>query len=243
MNIMTYALTLVLMSGTLSLTPPDVVQEGDKAGHEIFDNLLKKHVSVTGVVDYSGLASDRSELNRYTRILSENAPTDYWTRDEQLAYWINAYNAFTLTLIVDNLPVSSITSIEGGKPWDKKWISIRSATYSLNDIENDIIRSQFYEPRIHFAVNCAAKSCPPLLNRAWTADNLEINLDRQTRKFINDGSYNVISNSSAKVSKIFEWYSVDFGDLRRFINRYSETQLSDSAKISYNDYNWGLNGG
>ena len=87
---------------------------------------------------------------------------------KKMAYWINVYNAFTIKMIVDNYPVSSITKLHGGKPWDVKWIELGEKKYSLNEIEHNILRPQFKDARIHFAVNCAAQSCPPILNKAWT---------------------------------------------------------------------------
>ena len=123
----------------------------------------------------------------------------------------------------------------------KNGLKLGSKTLSLNDIENEIIRPTFKEPRIHFAVNCAAKSCPPLLNKAWTASNLEANLEKQTKAFINNSKYNTISSGSAQVSKIFEWYAVDFGDLRTYLNKYSNTKLSSSASINFAEYDWQLN--
>ena len=210
--------------------------------HSTFDKLLKAHVSSTGVVDYAGFKSDASKLDSYIATLNENPIQSNWSKDEQLAYWINAYNAHTIKLILDNYPVKSIKDINGGKPWDKQWIKLGGKTYSLNNIENDIIRPTFNEPRIHFAVNCAAESCPPLHNGAWTASNLESNLELSTKKFINNSKYNQISASGASISSIFDWYGGDFGDVKAFLNRYSNTKLDSSSKISYSDYNWNLNG-
>jgi len=210
--------------------------------HAAFDKLLRAYVSSTGVVDYAGLKSNGAALEGYINLLRENPVKDSWSTGEKLAYWINAYNAHTLKLILDNYPVQSIKDINGGKPWDKKWIKLGDQTYSLNNIENDIIRPQFKEPRIHFAVNCAAKSCPPLLNRAWTAENLEKNFEATTKSFINSNKYNQISNSGAKISSIFDWYGGDFGDVKAFINKYSDTKINDGASIGFSNYDWDLNG-
>ena len=144
-------------------------------------------------------------------------------------------------LILDNYPTSSITKLKGGKPWDVKWIKLGSKTYSLNNIENDIIRPEFKEARIHFAVNCAAASCPPLLNQAWTPSNLEANFEKQAKAFVNNSAYNKISASKVQVSKIFEWYAGDFGDLIAYLNKYSTTKINKSAKVSYLEYDWALN--
>jgi hypothetical protein len=216
----------------LSATPPS---------HEAWDVLLKKHVSATGQVNYKGIKAEKSKLEDYLKTLSTNAPEESWSKAEQMAFWINAYNAFTVKLIVDNYPTSSITKVDAGKPWDQKWIKIGSKTYTLNNIENDILRPQFKDARIHFAVNCAAKSCPPLLNAAWTAANLNANLDAQAKKFINNPAFNKLSEKKAEVSKIFEWYAADFGKLIDFLNKYATTKVSAKAKVSYLEYDWGLN--
>lgn len=209
--------------------------------HETWDALLKKHVSATGQVNYKGIKAEKSKLEDYLKTLSTNAPEESWSKAEQMAFWINAYNAFTIKLIVDNYPTSSITKLHAGKPWDQKWIKIGSKTYTLNNIENDILRPQFKDARIHFAVNCAAKSCPPLLNAAWTATNLNSNLDAQAKKFINNPAFNKLSEKKAEVSKIFEWYAADFGKLIDFLNKYATTKASAKAKVSYLEYDWGLN--
>jgi hypothetical protein len=164
------------------------------------------------------------------------------SRNDKLAYWINIYNAFTLKKIVTNYPISSITKLDGGKPWDHKFIEIAGKTYSLNEIENEIIRPTFQEPRIHFAVNCAANSCPPLLNLAYTSDNLEKLLEQQTRSFINNTTHNTIGIDKLNLSKIFDWYSKDFGNVIAFINRYSKVKIKADAEIKYNEYDWNLNG-
>ena len=159
-----------------------------------------------------------------------------------MAYWINAYNAFTVKLILDHYPVGSIMDIKSGKPWDWKWIKLGDKTYSLNEIEHQVLRPQFKDARIHFAVNCAARSCPPLLNRAWTAANLNNWLDQQAGKFINNAKYNQISAAGAKISKIFEWYAEDFGpNIIDYLNKFSRTAVKTGAPVTYLEYNWELN--
>lgn len=208
--------------------------------HNILDKLLSENVSVSGKVNYKGLQAQVAELDKYLSKLTATEVNSL-TKNEQLAFWINAYNAFTIKKILDNYPLGSITDLDGGKPWDVKWIKLDGKTLSLNNIENDIIRPTFKEPRIHFAVNCAAKSCPPLMNKAWTANRLEADFMRQTKAFINNASHNKLSASNCQVSKIFEWYAVDFGDLITFLNKYSATAIDPSAQLGYKDYDWSLN--
>lgn len=209
--------------------------------HDSWDKLLRKHVSSSGKVNYKSFKSDKIALESYIKLLQDNPLQDSWNKNKKMAYWINAYNAFTIKLIVDNYPISSITKLDGGKPWDKKWIKLGGKTYSLNNIENDILRPQYKDARIHFAVNCAAKSCPTLLNRAWTASNLNANFEKQATAFINNANFNKISEKNIEVSKIFEWYAVDFGDLITYLNKYSRTKIKSNAKINYMEYDWNLN--
>ncbi len=210
--------------------------------HDLWDELLRKYVSSSGYVNYVGMRSEKANLDKYLAQLAANPPQKGWSRNEEMAYWINAYNAFTVKLILDHYPVKSIRDIHSGNPWDVKWIELGGNTYSLNQIENDKLRKRFGDARIHFAVNCAARSCPPLLNRAWTASSLSQTLDQRAKAFINNPKYNQISPSAAKVSKIFEWYAADFGDLRTFLNKYSKTSLEAGATIQYLEYDWSLNG-
>lgn len=216
----------------ISLAAPD---------HSSFDQLLRKYVNSKGNVNYAGLKADKAKLNAYLKTLIDQPIQDSWSRNEKLAYWVNAYNAFTLKLIIDNYPTSSITKLKGGKPWDVKWINLGGQTYSLNNIENDIIRPQFKEPRIHFAVNCAAASCPPLLNRAWTASTLNSYFEQQAKAFINNAAYNKISANKIQVSKIFDWYGGDFGNLINYLNKYSTVKINANAKVEFLEYDWALN--
>ena len=212
----------------------------DAISHEAFNKLLSTYVSGDGKVDYAGLKSEVAVLDTYLSQISSGSQ-DNWSKSKELAYWINAYNGYTIKLILDNYPLKSITDLYGGKPWDKKWIEIGGKTYSLNNIENDIIRPTFNEPRIHFAVNCAAKSCPKLGNFAFTEANLEEKLEKNTKKFIN-GPENKITADQASISKIFEWYKADFGDLKKFLNKYSDTKIAEGTELKYSEYDWQLNG-
>jgi len=219
---------------------PVVVKDAPPA-HDSWNKLLSQFVSATGKVNYRALKGKTSELEAYLKLLADNPVQSSWSRNEKMAYWINAYNAFTVKLILDNYPLSSITSLSGGKVWDKKWIKLGDKTYSLNNIENDILRPRYKDARIHFAVNCAAKSCPPLLNRAWTADNLNSNLSQQAKKFINNSAFNQVGANKVVISKIFEWYAADFGNIVDYLNKYSNTKINAKAQVSYQEYDWALN--
>lgn len=210
--------------------------------HEAWQKILSKYVSGSGVVNYSGLLGNIDALNEYLSQLSSTVPSSSDRSIEAKAFWMNAYNAFTIKLILNHFPVKSIREIDGGSPWDTKWIKLGSSTYSLNNIEHDIIRKYWKDGRIHFAVNCAAKSCPPISNRAFTKANTEKLLEELTRKFISNKDFNDVSPSKLELSKIFEWYKEDFGDLSKFIDKYTTIKVSNKANVSYKEYNWSLNG-
>ena len=230
------ALALLFLSRPTSAQtvagPPD---------HQTFEVLLQQYVNDQGKVNYKGLVTDKARLDAYCETLSANPPQESWSREAQMAYWINAYNAFTIKLIADHYPTQSIMRFDGGKTWDVRRISIGGKKYSLNNIENDILRPQFKDARIHFAINCAAKGCPPLWNHAYTAENLEETLKMRATAFINNPAFNTIKRDNASVSKIFEWYGKDFGDLRTFLNHYSKVVLKSGAVIGFNEYDWDLN--
>ncbi len=217
---------------------PEPQETPKSISHEIWNTLLQKYVSASGQVNYYGLKGEKEQLDIYIKLLSENYPNSKWDRNEQLAYWINVYNANTVKLILMNYPLKSITDLD--KPWDQKFIAVGKISYSLNQIENEIIRPIFQEPRIHFAVNCAARSCPPLLNEAFTPEKLISQLEKQTRAFINS-SANKITTNKVELSKIFDWYGEDFGELLSFIGKYSNVGVKGSAKISFLEYDWALN--
>lgn len=208
--------------------------------HQAFDELLQRHVSVEGRVNYEGMKQEYGRLKAYLQQLEANVPDDSAPKSVAMAYWINAYNAFTIDLIVRNYPLKSILQLDKGKTWDVKRIRLGGKKYSLNQIEHELLRKKWPDPRIHFALNCAAQSCPPLYNRAYSATQLDAQLDERTRLFINHSGYNQLTGTTLKLSRLFEWYAADFGDLPSFLNNYSQKQVT-TKKISYLEYNWNLN--
>ncbi len=209
--------------------------------HAIFNDLLKKHISSDGNVNYNGLKGDSKTLERYIDLLKTHQPIDSWTKEDKMAYWINAYNALTIDLILRNYPTKSIKDIKD--PWDQRLWQLGEKLYNLNDIEHEILR-KMNEPRIHFAIVCASVSCPKLQNEAFTALNLEEQLTNATKDFLTDTSKNELSENNIKLSKIFKWFKKDFeqnGSLIDFFNQYSEVSISNDAKKSFKDYNWDLN--
>lgn len=229
----------------------DYRSESQAVSHSLWDSLLQEHVSENGWVNYEGFIQDSLRFNRYLQLLSSNHPNrKNWSKEEQFAYWVNAYNAFTVKLIVDNYPVASIKDIKGGiafvnSVWDQNFIQIEEATYSLNNIEHGILRKRYKDPRIHFVVNCASVSCPTLWNKAYTAEGLEEQLNEAARRFLADESRNKLSAESVQLSKIFSWYRLDFRKVDKsivgYINRYAPTPVNKDASVEYLDYDWNLN--
>lgn len=246
------SIILFAVSSCFAVNAPTSTAE--PISHEIWNGLLKKHVDNKGFVNYAGFKKDQAELKKYLDLVEKNAPSDKWSKDEKLAYWINAYNAFTVQLILDNIPnkIKSIKDI-GSKvkipfvntPWDVKFINIGGKKMDLNNIEHGIIRKEFGEPRIHFALVCAAKSCPPLRNEAYEASKLSNQLDDQGVDFLNDSFKNQVSAKEAKLSNLFKWYGGDFKDKMSvidWVNKYAKVKADKNATISYLDYKWDLNG-
>ncbi|MCB0686777.1 MAG: DUF547 domain-containing protein [Saprospiraceae bacterium] len=239
--------TLLLASNACKVSMK--VSDSKPVSHVLWSELLQDHVSKDGWVDYKGFQKDSLKLKEYLNLLSSGHPNDKnWSRDEQLAYWINAYNAYTVKLITDHYPVQSIKDIKNGIPfvntvWDIKFINIEGHTYDLNNIEHGIIRPYFNEPRIHFAINCASVSCPRLLNEAYTADQLEEQLTNAARSFLADPLRNQVEKH--RVSSIFSWFRGDFkkksGSLVKFINQYAPEVVQEDTDLAFLDYNWQLN--
>jgi hypothetical protein len=250
---MQHLLIILFFVINLSCGTSDLGQQGSiPPSHTIWHELLQKHVNPAGKVSYKGIIQDKQKLQTYLDLLSNNAPDrGKWSKEEQLAYWINAYNAFTVKLIMDHYPVKSIHDIKPkvnipvvNTVWHIEFFKIGGKPASLDEIEHKILRKEFEEPRIHFAINCASFSCPILLNEAFVPEKLESQLDRVARQFINDPQRNRIAADKAEISQIFSWFQEDFtkkGSLIDFLNQYSKVKIKPNAKISHLDYNWALN--
>ncbi|WP_445381172.1 DUF547 domain-containing protein [Robiginitalea sp. IMCC43444] len=226
-----------------TLADADLVNQQDKVpSHELWDQLLKKHVKESGLVNYQSFQQDYSKLSKYLKDLADHPPTSKWKREEILAYYINLYNAGTVQLILDNYPLASIRDIK--RPWDQKILRMGSREISLGMLEHELLR-KMDEPRIHFAINCASYSCPKLVREAFTARGLDKQLEQATLGFIKDPARNKISAAGLELSKIFKWYKGDFTvadqGLVEFLNRYLDTPLNTEIKINYLPYNWDLN--
>lgn len=220
--------------------------------YEIWDALLHKYVNDKGMVNYKGFIHDKAKLDKFLHQLSTHAPNpETWSKNERMAYWINAYNAFTIKLIIMHYPVESIKDIGPAiqipfvnTPWEIKFFSIGGEKMNLDEIEHGILRKKFDDPRIHFALVCASMSCPKLRNEAYTPGKLDQQLNDQGREFLSNTSKNKITPHKLQLSKYFKWYKGDFTQgqsLIDFLNKYAPVKINPDASISYLDYNWSLN--
>lgn len=225
-------------------------QASKAPSHQIWDALLRKYVQADGFVDYNNFQKDTLQLNKYLALLSAQHPTPAWTKTEQMAFWINAYNAFTIKLVLQHYPVPSIKDIKRGIPfvntvWDIKFIKIQNKVYDLNNIEHGILRKDFKDARIHAAVNCASYSCPKLRPEAFVPEKLDAQLEDAMRQFVNDPLRNRVSAKKAELSSIFNWFGGDFkdnaGSVVKYVNKYAQVPLSSSGQVTYLDYDWRLN--
>jgi uncharacterized membrane protein len=217
--------------------------------HSQFTAILKQHVS-NGVVNYSALKNDKRLLAYIDQLKKEDASE--LTGDDKKAFWINAYNAVALRVVCDNMPIASIQDIKD--VWSKKLITIDGESYGLNDIENSVLRP-LGDPRIHFALVCAAQSCPPLRSEAYLPATINAQLDDQGRAFLRSTQWNAFDTrtSTATLSKIFDWYSADFGgmysSMLRYVAGFTTDDVSRAIKaapekwtVKFSEYRWTLNG-
>jgi hypothetical protein len=228
--------------------------------HAAWSAVLGRYVR-DGVVDYAGLKrAGGPSLDGYLTTLQSVCATQYngWTREQKLAYWVNAYNAYTVKLILNHYPLTSIRSI-GVLPlaaFRETFIpmqTLRGKVLSLNDIEHEILRKEFVEPRIHFAINCASKSCPTLRSDAYRASTLDVQLTAAARAFVSDPTKNRYNAATRTLylSSIFDWFAGDFERASKtvpaFVARYADPAVaadiaSAEVKVEFLEYDWSLNG-
>jgi uncharacterized protein DUF547 len=237
--------------------------------HGSWDTLLKTHVvwienGVASRVDYTAFQKDRAELKRYLQTLSAVSQSEFdgWTKAQQLAFLIDAYNAFTVELILTEYPRYKSIRAYGAllrSPWKKRFFTLLGAERSLDDVEHGLIRAPgvYDDPRIHMAVVCASVGCPALRNEAYVADRLDAQLADGVTRFLSDRSRNRYNSKDGvlEVSSIFDWYGKDFaaryGSVLQFLAKYSD-RLADApadrerirraeSSLRYLDYDWDLN--
>jgi len=224
--------------------------------HGIFSGLLSDFVS-NGLVDYQGFKND-SRLERYLDQLASINPDSLHDASERLAFWINAYNAYTIKLVVEKMPINSIRDVSLGLPvmfgpWSIEIAEVGGRLYTLNEIEHDIIRREFRDPRVHFALVCASLSCPKLRTDAYEGSRLQAQLEEDATRFVNDSTRNRFDHSARTVflSRIFDWYESDFEretmTVAAFIGRYVGQEKGDllenkETTFEFLPYDWSLNG-
>jgi len=267
------AAALAALASAAYLLPTAVASEREGFDHEYaaLADVVQRHVRPAGV-DYAALQADRVILDRAVAVFASPAAgaEPRWTRDERLAFWINAYNTFTLRVIVDHYPIrsgwftrqprNSIRQIDG--VWTDITWSAAGRMVTLDDIEHRILRPQFKEPRIHFAINCASVSCPPLAAEPYRARTLNGQLDDAARRYLASAEGLQIADDTLRVSSIFKWYGDDFVDqyaplvpgerdakergVLGVVVKYGPPPAAARAKTSaptirFLDYNWSLN--
>jgi hypothetical protein len=236
-GIITAIAAIIAVSTGASAEPVNVPAGID---HAAYDRLLRKYVNDRGLVDYTSWktnAADLEALRDYTGRYAGDGTTA--TGQEKAASLINAYNALTLQWILENHPLKTIK--ETHRPWDAKRWHVGARQVSLNEIENDTLRPEFGY-RVHAVLVCAAKSCPPLWNRAYTVDELDAQLDDAMRRWLARPDLNRFDPSAKRVelSKIFSWYAQDFKGLPAILAQYGPVKCHD-CRISYRSYHWDLN--
>lgn len=231
--------------------------------HRALGALLARHVRGDRV-DYAGLVEDRAALQACLDTFAAVEPAAFatWTEPQRFAFWIDAYNAFTLALVADHYPLASIKDIGGlfDSVWDRRFVPLGALfpeagqeKLSLNDLEHEILRPRFRDARVHAAINCASESCPPLRAEPYVAERLDHQLDEQARRWLADPTRNryELSAGMLRLSRIFDWFEEDFrrdaGSVQAWVARYAPTEVAEriraeeGLRIRYLDYSWKLN--
>ena len=224
---------------------------------DILDGYLGPDAEGVNVLDYAGLSAssdDTAKLAGYVKTLEGIDPREY-CRAEQMAYWINFYNARTVKMVLDSYPVDTIREIHQGDvpmtgPWKDVCANVAGQDLTLDQIEHDILRPIWRDKRIHYAVNCAAYSCPQLMETAFTAANTESLLEAGARAYVNSArGVDVVDDEFVVLSSIYKWYPEDFGDTQESViehlTQYADGELAAflegfEGTIDY-DYDWKLN--
>lgn len=246
---------------TAAMTPDRMTPD-----HRPWGELLRTYVVVPPpadrgaaphFVDYAGLKDDkagRAALGAYIESLEDVDPAAL-PRDEQFAFWVNLYNALTVQLVVDHYPVASIRDISispgffSRGPWGKKLVHVAGRQLSLDDIEHAILRPEFGDPRVHYAVNCASWSCPDLAVEPYEGATLDAQLDAAARRYVNSPRGVEFRDGRLTASSIFSWYKKDFGGteagILAHLRKYAEPELAaalaKATRVSSYDYDWSLN--
>lgn len=254
MTVQNFGRVLAMVALGFNLSCLTVFAAEFDSSHALFDAVLKQSVK-DARVDYAGLKARPQELNGYLSQVAAVSRTTFkgWTEPAQIAFLVNAYNAYTLKLIVDHYPLKSIKDIGNflSGPWDQPAVRLFGQVTTLGQLEHGILRKDYDEPRIHFALVCAAKGCPPLRAEAYTGARLEVQLVDQARQFLAQPDKNRIAGADRTIhlSPIFKWYAGDFekghgsvvAALRPYWPGTSGALASEDLKVRYTTYDWSLN--
>jgi hypothetical protein len=220
--------------------------------HAEFTTLLKQHVK-EGNVDYAAWVKDPSRLKTYLGTMAKVPQAEFktWTKPQQLAWLINFYNASTIQLILAHYPLKSIKDIPGPEdsPWKRLDLTLFGAKTSLDALENEVIRPTYHEPRVHFALVCAAIGCPPLRGEAFVAERLKAQMEEQATLFLATKTKNRVEGSTLYLSPIFDWYAEDFkangGSVSTFVAglfpKADRPAIIKGLTIKFTEYDWNLN--
>ena len=240
---------MIILISIISTFITEIYASNFKA-YESFNMILESYVDSSGMINYKGIRENPYSFSEYfdfiENISPRSHPSSFKSKADEMAYWINAYNALTVKIMMENPEANSILDMSSFLIFKKRFV-VGGENMSLNRIEHKILRKGFKDPRIHFAINCASLSCPPLGNRIFLGDTLEQQLDEKTRNFIAN-TINVRIDHNEKIiylNKIFKWFAKDFNNVRLFISQYLSDKESYSIikdyKIKYFDYDWNLN--
>lgn len=232
------SLSLIL---TVLFTINTIVSFAQDSFFQSVDDFLKNYVA-DGEVNYAAIKENPASLNELVKKIKSFSPSEDAT-DRNLAYYINSYNILVIKQVVDKHPIDSPMDIPGF--FDNTTFSVAGKNLTLNQIENEIVRPTFQDPRIHFVLVCGAVDCPPLTNFAYNPDEVDKQLDAQTKKALNDEKFIRVDETSVQYSEIFKWYEQDFlteyQSVKDFINSYRSNPIGENLSTGYYDYDWSLN--
>jgi hypothetical protein len=210
--------------------------------HTLWNMELHKYVTADGHVNFKAWAAHPELLHNYLDFITQSAPLPNWSRNVQLSYWLNVYNASVVRMIVDHYPIASMQDLHDGKPREWVGIKIGAQTYSLKQLEDEVIRKQFHEPEVVFALYRAAQSSPSLYYEAFDPAHLDAQLQSIVSHFVNDRRFNETTTHPMQVSSLFDWYKSDFKpDVHSFLRKYAVPPIDSTVvDIQYNSFDWRL---
>jgi hypothetical protein len=233
---------VVLLSALCSLR-----SEAAEPSYSTWNTILAKYYDPAHGFDYAGLKAHDAQTIENLRQQLGRVNVAALDRKQQLAFWINVYNINTVATIVENYPVKSIRDLSTDPliftVFKKKRVPFGGELLSLDDVETAKIREGFHDPRIHFAINCAARSCPPLRTEAYVGERIDAQLDDQARRFLTANTHFTRDGETLVIhlTKIMDWFGSDFDDKAAFLRRYISVPAAKSIDYAYDDYDWSLN--